>query len=204
MVTPLQHKIYDFICRYIKQHDYSPSLAEIAKGIGISVHSVSLISRSIRALVAEGRLILGEKGYRRVAIPRSGSSDCFSVPLMGRIAAGEPIEALPDEGYLDLSCFMREDHFALQVKGDSMIGEGIFDGDFVILQKANQAAEGEIVVALIDQQEVTLKRVSYQLKGWVSLIPAHPTLKPKLYPPQRVQVQGILVGLVRLSRRKGG
>lgn len=198
MTTPLQHKIFEFIKFYFNQNGYSPSLTEIACGIGISAKSVSLISRNIHALVAAGQLTFDKKGYRNIRLPSPNQS---SLPLLGRIAAGEPIAAISDRQAIDLTEFLpKEGHFVLEVKGDSMIEEGILDGDWVICKYSEKAFEGDIVVALLDQQEATLKRLSYKIQDRITLIPANPLLKPKAYLSQRVQVQGVFVGLLRLRR----
>lgn len=198
MPTPLQHKIYDFIRDYIEQHGYAPALTEIAAGIGVSPKSVSLISRSIHALAAAGQLILDKKGYRNI---RLADANRVCLPLLGRIAAGAPIAAIEDRQTLNLQELLYgEDRFVLEVKGDSMIDEGILDGDWVICRETQQARENDIVVALIDQQEATLKRISYKVPERITLIPANPTLKPKAYLPHHVQIQGIFVGLIRMNR----
>lgn len=199
MVTPLQQKIYKFIQVFIEEKGFSPSLSEIAKGIGISPNSISLISRSIHALVGAGLLKFHKKGYRNISI--EGLPKSLSLPVIGRIAAGNPIEALENREVLDLvPLLLNTDHYLLQIKGDSMLEEGILDGDFVICKQMQQAREGDIVVALIDQQDATLKRISYQIRDRITLIPANPALKPKAYLPNRVQIQGVLVGLLRLRQ----
>jgi repressor LexA len=198
MTTPLQQKIHSFIRQYIDQHQYSPSLTEIARGIGISPKSISLISRNIHALVASGQLAFHKKGYRNIQLT---GGDKLKLPLIGRIAAGMPIEAIEDKQEIDLQVFLDAgQHFMLEVKGDSMVDEGIFDGDLVICKRTEHAREDQIVVALIDQQEATLKRISYKIQERVTLIPANPALKPKAYLPHRVQIQGIFVGLLRLNK----
>lgn len=198
-MSPLQHKIYEFIRSSISERGYSPTLEEIASGIGISSRSVSLISRCVHALVQAGKLTFYKKGYRNIQI--ANSLDQFSLPLLGRIAAGSPIEAITDQRTLDLSSLLQDArHFVLQVKGDSMIEEGILDGDFIICQSTTTAAEGDIVVALINQADTTLKRLSYQIKDKITLIPANSTLKPRSYLPDRVQIQGIYIGLLRLKK----
>jgi repressor LexA len=198
MVTPVQHKIYDYIRQFTEQYEYSPSLEEIARGIGISPNSISLVSRSIHALVEAGRLKFHKKGYRNIQIVEAENG--FSLPLLGRIAAGSPIEAIEDKQSLDLAPLLKGgNHFALQVKGDSMIEESILDGDVVICKQVKQAQEGDIVVALIDEQDATLKRISYKIQDRITLIPANPELKPKAYLVHRVQVQGVFVGLLRLK-----
>src|SRR3989338_1302705 len=100
MVTPVQQKIYQYIQDHIGEHGYSPSLSEVARGLGISPKSISLVSRSIHALVAAGRLKFGKKGYRKVQVAEGGGS--LTLPLMGRIAAGAPIEAIEDRQSVDL------------------------------------------------------------------------------------------------------
>lgn len=198
MATPLQHKICDYIKQYLNEHAYSPSLTEIARGIGISPKSVSLISRNIHALAKEGKLTLDKKGYRNIRLtPPSG----HFLPLVGRIAAGVPIEAIEDKQSLDLtSLWQPEGHFMLEVKGDSMVDEGILSGDYVVCRQTERAQEGDIVVALIDQQEATLKRISWRVPERITLIPANAALKPKAYLPQHVQIQGVFVGLLRLRK----
>jgi repressor LexA len=198
MSTPLQHKICEYIEHYLKEHPYSPSLAEIARGIGLSPKSVSLISRNIHALATAGKLTLDKKGYRSIRLAPTSSA---ALPLVGRIAAGVPIEAIEDNQTLDLAALWQPDgHYILQVKGDSMVEEGILDGDYVVCHQTERAEEGDIVVALIDQQEATLKRISWRVPDRVTLIPANVTLKPKAYLPQRVQIQGVFVGLLRLKK----
>lgn len=200
MVTPTQQKIFRFVCQYIDQNGYSPSLVEIANGIGISPTSISLVSRGIHALIDAGKLKFYKKGYRNLQVATTQALPTLALPIMGRIAAGEPIEALTEsERYVDFKQLLNEDRFVLEVKGDSMVDEGILDGDFVICRSVRQAQEGDIIVALIDGQEATLKRVSYKIPDRITLIPANPTFKPKAYLPHRVEVQGVLVGLVRMN-----
>lgn len=198
MVTPAQHKIYEFIQQYIGKHGYSPTLQEVAKGIGISPRSVSLISRSIHALVEAGWLAFHKKGYRNIELVSQNSNTLL--PLLGRIAAGTPIEAIPDQQALDLSFLLNTtDYFALEVKGDSMIEDGILEGDNVICKRQNTAKEGEIVVALIDDNDATLKRIYYKPESKITLVPANARLKPQIYSANRVQIQGVFVGLLRLG-----
>lgn len=122
-----------------------------------------------------------------------------ALPLYGRIAAGTPIEALRDESsYLQVpQCLLgRGEHYALEVEGDSMLDAGIFDGDTVIIQRGEDAENGSIVVALVDNEEVTLKRIRRR-NGAIALEPANRAYETRLFPPDRVQVQGRLVGLLR-------
>ncbi len=122
-----------------------------------------------------------------------------SLPLYGRIAAGTPIEALRDHSHFsDVPAAMlgKGDHYALEVAGDSMVDAGIFDGDTVVIQRCDTADNGAIVVALVDDQEVTLKRLRKK-GGAIALEPANPAYETRIFGPDRVKVQGRLVGLIR-------
>jgi repressor LexA len=197
MVTFAQRKIYDFICAFIQEYGHSPSFKEIAQGVGISQRSVSLISRSVQSLTEAGWLTASKHSHRSIQIKKSGE---ILLPLLGKIAAGSPIEAISDQKTIDISGFLTGNQFALKVKGDSMVDEGILDGDFVICKSTQIAREGDIVVALIDGSHATLKRISYQLRNMIALIPANVHLKPKAYLPQRIQIQGVYMGLLRLNK----
>jgi repressor LexA len=199
MTTPQRRKMYEFISQHIEEHGYSPSFKEIAKGVGLSESSVSLVSRNVQALIEAGWLTHQKKGSRRRVIP--AKSYDFSLPLLGRIAAGSPIEAVLDDHFVDLGAlFKGSNHFMLEVKGDSMIEERIFDGDLVICKRREKAEEGEIVAVLIDQQEATLKRISYQLAGKITLVPANASLKSMVYLPHQVQIQGAFIATLRFKK----
>ncbi len=130
--------------------------------------------------------------------PSVRGNESLGVPLIGRIAAGQPIEAVEDSNWLDLSAFLvGPDRYALRVTGDSMIDAGILDGDTVILRKQDTANAGDIVVALIDMQEATLKRLGRTGNGMVELIPENSTMAPMIYSAERVSFQGVLVGQLR-------
>ncbi|MDE0726016.1 MAG: transcriptional repressor LexA, partial [Alphaproteobacteria bacterium] len=134
-----------------------------------------------------------------VARATAESDDIVSMPLYGRIAAGTPIEALRDpDNFVDVPRGMlaRGEHFALEVAGDSMIDAGILDGDTVILQRRETAENGAIVVALIDDNEATLKRLRSKGNS-VALEPANQSYETRIFPPDRVKIQGQLIGLLR-------
>ena len=199
MTTPTQYKIYQFVTQFIQEKGFAPSLHEIA-GIGISPRSLSLVSRYLRVLEEDGLLSMGKKGYRKVQLKQVSSST--SLPLVGRIAAGAPIEAIANNETIDLAeLFGGDNLYVLEVKGDSMIEEGIWSGDKVICKRQDTANEGDIVVALIDNLEATLKRISYKAAGKITLLPANIKLQPQIYGAERVQVQGIFVGLLRLHKK---
>ena len=127
------------------------------------------------------------------------ANDSHEIPFVGKIAAGLPIAAIEDSHNLMAvppSMLGHGDHYALQIEGDSMTGAGILDGDIVVVRKSNTARNHEIVVALVDQEEATLKRI-YKRSGEIDLIAENPDYPTRSYGPDRVEVQGILVGLVR-------
>ncbi len=134
------------------------------------------------------------------AKPREADNDSMSVPVMGRIAAGVPISAIQQNSHsiaMPIEMFGQGEHYALEVKGDSMIEEGILDGDTVLIQRTDTASGGEIVVALIDDEEATLKRFRKAGKNMVSLEAANPAYETRTLEAHRVKVQGRLVGLMR-------
>lgn len=160
----------------------------------ISPTSLSLISRSLRALEKEGKIVLRKEG-RKVSISLHENK----LPLLGKISAGLPIDALENHTHLEFDWLFQPGHFALVVIGTSMIEENICDGDIIICRSTKHADEGDIIVALIDGQNTTLKKVSFKLPHHITLIPANRDLKPRAYPAERILIQGIFVGLFRKS-----
>lgn len=199
MLTLAQRKTYEFIRQFIDEYGHSPTLAEIAKARGISSRGV--VHRDVQGVIAEGLVRVIPNRKRSIELCESANERRF-LPLLGCIAAGQPIEAISDQRSVDIAnIFLRENHYALQVKGDSMIEEGIFDGDVVVCKHSDVADDGQIVVALVDNREATLKRLQRNHDRSVTLFPANPHLKPMTYPADRVQVQGIYVGLLRFLSR---
>ncbi|MES2218327.1 MAG: transcriptional repressor LexA [Pseudomonadota bacterium] len=196
MTTPTQYKIYQFVTQFMQERGFAPSLNEIAIGIGISPRSLSLVSRYLRVLEQDGLLSMGKTGYRKIQLK---SPTGLHLPLVGKIAAGTPIEAVARNETIDFAeLFGKEDLYALEVKGDSMIEEGILEGDKVICRRQDSAKENDIVVALIDNENATLKRIHFKPAGKITLTPANASLQPQTYLAHRVQVQGIFIGLLRL------
>lgn len=144
-------------------------------------------------------VIEGTLGKMRPATSTPAANDAIAIPVMGRIAAGTPIEALRDPSTsiaVPASMLVGGDHYALEVSGDSMIDAGILDGDTVIIRQCDTAENGSIVVALVDDQEATLKRL--RRKGHsIALEPANPAYETRIFGPDRIKVQGKLVGLLR-------
>ena len=141
---------------------------------------------------------LAEARARRVAASPPSDAPAIAVPLVGKIAAGLPIEAIEDHEQLAVpqALLGAGEHYALQVSGDSMIEAGIFDGDFALIRKTEEAREGDIVVALIDNADATLKYF-HREKGMIRLDPANSLYEPQRYLPSRVKIQGKLAGLLR-------
>ena len=198
MLTISQRKTHDFVKKYFAKNGHSPTAAEIAKGIGIKSRGV--VHRYLKVLAQAGHIALTPNRHRNIRLLTSTQEmlSGASLPLVGTIAAGQPIEAIPQQETINIaSVFAGVNRYALKVKGDSMIDEGIFDGDIVICEKRDSANDGEIVVALIDQEEATLKRLQRNSDETITLYPANPTLKPMQFAAERVTIQGIYIGLVR-------
>src|SRR5215471_2872267 len=191
-ITKRQREVYDFIHDFVQQHGYSPSFEEIGSGLGLSslatvLKHVSNRSRSIDVLPARGLL-------RKQPRPMPPE---FVLPLLGRIAAGQPIEAVQQGETISLGDITRsKDVFVLQVKGQSMKDEHIVDGDYVLVEKANTARDGEIVVALVDGSDATLKRL-YREGAKIRLQPSNSEMDPIVVPAKAVQVQGRVIGVLR-------
>lgn len=199
MLTPGQTKVLDFIKHYLAREGFAPSLAEIAEGLGTT--SRGSMHKQVQALAAAGviRLVPGrQRGIELVEDMEGVDIRPDSLPLLGRIAAGHPIEAIPDLDTLNLTEFLLgPNRFALRVQGDSMIEAGILDGDTVVIKRGDTANDGDIVVALIDDDEATLKRFHRRVGGKIELAPENRRLRPLILDADRVRIQGVLVGQLR-------
>lgn len=196
MPTLLEKRILNFIHAFIIKHGHSPTLVEIGKAMDIS--SKGTIHRYVQNLRNQGLLAQPERGWRGIRLADDALSTSTTLPLVGRIAAGQPIEAINNHDEINLSeMFVGKDRFALQIKGDSMIDIGILDGDIVVIEPGDTAQFGDIVVALIDEQEATLKRFKKLKDGSIELSPENQDLQPMVYDASRVKIQGILVGQLR-------
>ena len=207
MLTQKQKDLLLLIDRKIKAVGVPPSYDEMKDALGLA--SKSGIHRLITALEERGfirRLPNKARALEVLKLPEDykaapapvAANDEYEVPFVGKIAAGNPIAAIEDS-YNMISVppnMMGPDHFALEIEGESMIEAGILDGDIVVIKKANTARNNQIVVALVDQEEATLKRI-YKSGQTIELIPENKDFETKTFGPDRVEVQGILVGLVR-------
>ena len=215
MLTQKQKDLLLLIDKKIKATGVPPSYDEMKDALGLA--SKSGIHRLITALEERGfirRLPNKARALEVLQLPESyaqetparkdyaiqePANDAFEIPFVGKIAAGSPIPAIEDSYNLIAvppNMMGNGDHYALQIEGESMINAGILDGDIVVIRKANTARNNEIVVALVDQEEATLKRI-YKSGGQVELIAENPDFPTRTFGPDRVEVQGVLVGLVR-------
>jgi repressor LexA len=196
-LTDKQKLTLDFIERYIATHTAAPKLQEIADGIGIRSRGVA--HRYVQALIDTGFIAADSGKHRGIRLLKGNPYRPQStLPLLGKIAAGKPIEAIPGEDQLDLREFFGHNNFAVRVQGDSMIEAGILDGDTVIIEFRETADDGDIVVALIDESETTLKRFKRSHHGrYIKLIPANKDMEAMVYEASRVRIQGVLIGQLR-------
>jgi repressor LexA len=193
-LTSRQREVYEFICTKIEVRGYPPSIREI--GDAFEIRSPNGVMCHLRALEKKGLIVRQEKNARAIQITgiRSGGA---TLPLLGIVAAGTAIEAVAQEERLDMGeMFGGKDHFALRVRGKSMIEDHIDDGDVVVIRKQDNAENGERVVAMVDR-EVTLKRF-YKKKDNIRLEPSNSAMPAIVVEAGKdVQVLGVLVGVMR-------
>ncbi len=199
MLTSQEQKTLQFIRNYLAQHGNAPKFKEIGIAIGVTSHGT--IHRYVQSLEDKGyidRIKGNSRGMSLVDLPLVSPP---TIPLAGKIAAGLPIEAVEDQQELNLAeMFMGPELFALRVTGDSMIDAGILDEDYVIIKKQPVANDGDIVVAMIDKAEATLKRFKRKGERQIALIPENPEMEPMIYPAERISIHGVLVGQLRNYR----
>jgi repressor LexA len=204
-LTRRQKELMDFVSGFIQRNGYSPSYEEIATGLGLA--SLATVHKHIQALEAKQylrrsynhsrSLEVGERFRKEQTIAAPPANEP-SVPLMGRIAAGTPVEAIANPEVLHFSDFAQsEETYALQVRGDSMIEDHICSGDYVLIEKTDQPRNGEIVVALVDGTEATLKRYYQEADGRVRLQPANSAMQPIFVHPESLQIQGKVLAVMR-------
>ncbi len=195
MLTGLEEKILQCITRFITQNGHAPTLMEI--GETLDIKSKGTVHRYVESLIDKGHLHRTGRSWRGLRLTGEQSRRLLILPFAGRIAAGQPIEAIPEQLEINFSeMLMGDDRYVLEVKGDSMIEAGIFNRDLVIVRESSTADNGDIVVALIDNGEATLKKLRKH-GDRVELIPANQSMAPMIYPADRVHIQGVVVGQVR-------
>lgn len=198
-LTKRQKEIYDFVTDYIASHGYAPSIEEIRQHFRLA--SVATVHKHLKFLEKKRAIRRQPHQSRSIELlPTSefNLSRVADVPLLGTIAAGQPIEAIevPETLSIPEEMLGRGNTYVLKVRGDSMIEEQIRDGDFVIIEERSHAEDGETVVALLHGEEATLKKF-YRDAGKVRLQPANPELQPIVVEAEDVRIQGIVIGLLR-------
>lgn len=199
-LTKRQKEILDFVTGFVEERDYSPSLEEIASALGLS--SVSTVHAHVSHLIQRGLLRRGWNQNRTLEpVKLEHRPRAAEIPLAGVVTAGQPIEAVQTTESLEVpeSLLGRGETFALRVAGESMIGDGIRDGDYVIVERRRKARNGQTVVALIDGVDATLK--TFYLEGEkVRLQPANPNMKAMRFAARRVQIAGVVTAVIRHYR----
>jgi len=202
-ITRRQRELYDFISDFVQKNQYSPSFDEIREGM--KLNSLATVHKHVTNLEKKGLLTRDYNRSRSIDLvpPKGRLKQAMSVnttmvlPLMGRIAAGQPIEAVENPETISLADFVRsKEVFVLEVRGDSMQDEHILSGDYVLVERTKTAHNGEIVVAIVDDSDATLKRF-YREGDNVRLQPSNATMKPIIVPAADVQIQGRVIGVLR-------
>ena len=202
-ITRRQHEMYDFISRWVAEKGYSPSFEEIAQGMKLS--SLATVHKHVSNLEKKGLLTRDYNRSRSIDLlpPKGRLKQAMSVntsvvlPVLGRIAAGQPIEAIQNPETISLADFVRsKEVFVLEVRGESMQDEHILDGDYVLVEKSQVAHNGDIVVAIIGKDDATLKRF-YREGDNIRLQPSNMNMKPIIVPAATVEIQGRVIGVLR-------
>ncbi len=196
-LTKRQREVYDVIQSFVEENGYSPSLEEIGAQLGLS--SVATVHKHVQHLVEKGFLRKAWNRSRSVEpVGASRTEGAVELPLLGSVAAGQPIEAIEMDEHIHVPAEMlgQRDCFVLRVRGDSMIEEHIADGDYVVVESRSEARNGETVVALVRGDEATLKKF-YRRGAKVVLEPRNQALRPIEVPASDVQVRGVVRGVMR-------
>jgi repressor LexA len=202
-LTKRQKQVLDFIATFVDENGYCPSFEEIARGLQLA--SLATVHKHISVLETKSYLKRGFNQSRSLELTpkylqeqRRPRPVTMEIPLLGRIAAGAPIEAVEQREALNFADFAGDGNtYALEVRGDSMIDDHICDGDMILLERVSQARDGEIVVALVKGTETTLKRFYREPGDMVRLQPANSLLKPIFVPTRDLQIQGRLLAVLR-------
>ncbi len=205
-VTKRQKQVLDFIAEFVEANGYSPSYEEIAQGLQLA--SLATVHKHISALETKHylkrgfnqrrSLDLSPKYFQEVRRQRPGAGPMMEIPLLGRIAAGAPVESLATPERLDLGEFANhEGVYALEVRGESMIDDHICSGDLVLVESAQQVRNGDIVVALVRNHETTLKRYYKESATHARLQPANAQMAPIVVPLSELRIQGRVLAVLR-------
>jgi len=198
-LTKRQKEILDYVGDFIDSRGYAPSFEEIAESFGYS--SLATVHEHLSNLERKGyiRKSYNESRSLELTLPDAGAPS-VELPLLGAVAAGLPIEAIPDTETVTVPPDMvsrRKDNYVLRVEGNSMIDEQIRDGDYIVVQAQETAEDGQMVVALIGGESATVKKLYREPGGRIRLQPANPTMDPIFVDASELKVQGIVVGVIR-------
>jgi repressor LexA len=199
-LTRRQKEILDFVTEFITREGYSPSMEEIAGHFHFA--SLNAVFKHLAALESRGYLHRDANRARSIELKRSDAPSARMLPLYGYIAAGRPIEAISASETLTVPEDLlpgRGSYYVLRIQGESMIDEHIADGDYVVVDSSAQAENGKTVVALVDDESATLKKL-YREGSQVRLQPANPAMSPMILEASRVKVQGVVVAVMRKYR----
>jgi repressor LexA len=197
-LTRRQKEMLDFLNGYIEQNGYAPTIEETADHFGL--RSLATVHKHLTNLQKKGLVKRDWNRSRALElVPTTVKVQAVELPLLGRVAAGSPIEAITasETIFVPEDMVGREETYVLQVKGDSMIEEQIRDGDYVIVENRRFAKDGEMVIALLDGETVTLKKLFREGGGRVRLQPANAALQPIYVDQDRLRVQGVVIGVLR-------
>ncbi|HEV2296971.1 MAG TPA: transcriptional repressor LexA [Candidatus Acidoferrales bacterium] len=203
-LTKRQKEVLDYLVSFLNKRGYSPSFEEIARGLKLT--SLATVHKHLSTLEKKGFIRRGYNQSRSIEVtqlPKPVREQIIErhsagLPLMGRIAAGRPLEAIEDRETISLGDFTRgQSTFVLQVKGDSMQDDHILDSDYVVVEQTQVANQGDIVVALIANDETTLKRFYREAAGKIRLQPANSQMSPIIVPASDVKIQGRVIGVLR-------
>ncbi len=197
-LTRRQKEMLDFLNGYIQQNGYAPTIEETASHFGL--RSLATVHKHLTNLQGKGLIKRDWNRSRALElVPTEVKVQAVELPLLGRVAAGSPIEAITasETIFVPEDMVGREETYVLQVKGDSMIEEQIRDGDYVIVENRRFARDGEMVIALLDGDSVTLKKLYREGSGRVRLQPANAALQPIYVDQDRLRIQGVVIGVLR-------
>ncbi len=197
-LTRRQKELLDFLDRFIEKKGYAPTIEEMAEHFGL--HSLATVHKHLTNLQKKGLVKRDSNRSRALElVPTTVKVSAVELPLLGRVAAGSPIEAITSTETIFVPEDMvgKRETYVLQVKGDSMIDEQIRDGDFVVVEDRKTADNGEMVIALLRGTDVTLKKFYRDPGGKIRLQPANAAMQPIFAEPDQVQIQGVVVGVMR-------
>ncbi len=198
-LTKRQKEILDYIDGFIEERGYAPSFEEIAESFGYS--SLATVHEHLSNLERKGYIRKSYNESRSIELVRPGTGvPAVELPLLGAVAAGLPIEAIPDDERVAVPPDMvrrQKDNYVLRVEGNSMIEEQIRDGDYIVVQAQETAEDGEMVVALVGGDSATVKKLYREAGGRIRLQPANPTMEPIVVDARDVRIQGVVVGVIR-------